>query len=347
MARSYFKYFRKEGFDAIVVDEIHRLKNPASAQSRRVALLSKDIIYRYGLTGTQIQDTVIDLFGQYRTVDPSILGDKWSEFKQRFLYPTGYMGKKSGITKRNKKKVLELIAPITYQVTKKEAFPNRKVLEPVYLFAELKGTQKKLYEQLESDFIATYDEFEITAPRTITQMLRLQQISGGHCPSDEGDMLTFECGKAQALQEFLTDFQGKVVIFARFIHELKLIEQVCKKLGMSCEIYTPKRPDLEDRFQEKDNPRVFISQIQRGGIALTLTRASTAIFFSKTFSSLDYVQAIGRIDRGGQTEPVTPIFISTKDTIDEDIDDAIGKKLSEAAFVSFFLERLKKRLTNR
>lgn len=345
LARFYFKYLRKEDFDAVVFDEVHRLKNPNSGQGRRCAKISAPI--RYGLTGTPIADSVIDLFSQYRSVAPHLLGTDWVEFRNRYLHRSGYMGYDLSISEENKIKVLNIVGPDTYQLTKAEAFPGRKLLPPVYLYANLKGTQKKLYEQLERDMMATHDDFVITAPRKITQMIRLQQISGGHCPSNDGDMLTFECPKADALKEFLEGWnrKKKLVIFARFLHEIDLIETICKKLKYSCEVYTPKRPDLEDRFQNDEDPSIFITQIDRGGIALTLHRASTAIFFSKTWSSLTYWQALGRIDRGGQTEPVTPIFILTQGTIDEDIEDGINEKMGEADFVTFFFKRLLTKLS--
>ena len=342
LARFYFKYLRKEDFDAIVFDEVHRLKNPNSAQGRRCAKVASSIPIRYGLTGTPIADNVIDLFGQYRAIAPELLGDNWVKFRSEFLRKAGYMGHDLAITPENRDRVLRLVSPATFQVTKAEAFPDRRLLPPVYLYANLKGNQKRIYDQLSNHMIAHIADFKISTPRAITQMIRLQQVTGGHCPSDDGEMLTFECGKGGALKEFLDGWnrEKKVVIFARYIHELNLIETICKKLKYSCEIFDTKKPDLEDRFQQNDNPQIFISQIAKGGIALTLTRASTAIFFSKTFSSLDYIQALGRVDRGGQTEPVTPVFLTTQGTIDEDMDLAIDEKLSEAEFVKRFLKKL-------
>lgn len=344
MVRFYFKYLKKEQVDAIVFDEVHKLKNPNSAQGRRCGIVAKGMSIRYGLTGTDIEDTVIDLFGQYRAVNPGPLGDNWVEFRENFCKRTGYMGLQWNISDKKKKEVLRLIGPVTYRLTKKEAFPGRKLLPPVYIHAKLKGTQKKLYEQLSKKMIAKIGSFKISPKRVITQMLRLQQITGGHCPDDNGDLLTFECGKADALREFLSswDRKKKLVIFARYIPELNLIKKVCEQEKYSCEIYTPKKPDLEDRFQHETHPQIYIGQIDRGGIALTLTRSSTPIFFSKTFSSITYRQALGRVDRGGQAEPVTPIFLTTQGTIDEIVDEAINKKLSESQFVAYFMERIKK-----
>ncbi len=339
---------KKEQIDALVIDEIHRLKNPNSAQSRRIGIVSKKIPYRYGLTGTPIADNVIDLFGEYRALNPDLLGDNYKRFKQQWCYQTGWANKEVAITDANRDRVLQLLAPHTYQVSKRQAFPNLKLTPPVRLYGELKGTQKKLYQQLERDMVAEYDDFTITAGRTITRALRLQQITGGHCPSDDGDLLTFECGKADVFNDFLKDWPRtkKLVIFARFIHELELIEEICKKNRRTTCIYSPDTPEMEDEFQNEKNPMDFITQIQRGSEALTLTASSTPVFFSRTHSNLLYQQAVARCDRAGQKDPVTPLLLLTRDTVDEDVDQAIEQKQSEAQFCKAFIDRIRKHLTS-
>jgi superfamily II DNA or RNA helicase len=296
---------------------------------------------RMGLTGTQVGNSVIDTFGQYRAVEPSILGESYKEFKAKYCYQTGYMGFKVAINKTNKKEVLTLIAPITFELKKKDVF-GITVLPPVYMYTELKGTQKKLYTQLEETTIAKVDKFQVSAPREITQMIRLQQITGGHVPSDEGEMMSFECAKADLLTDFLNnwDRKEKLVIFARYIYELDLIERICKKAKFSCYIYNHKEAYMDEEFQNKANPQISISQISKG-ISRTLTRANTIIFFSLTHSYIEYAQALGRCEaRGVVKDPITPIFLITKDTIDEDYERAVRKKQTEAQFVSSFLRKL-------
>jgi SNF2 family DNA or RNA helicase len=347
MARFYFKYIRKEAFDAIVIDEIHRLKNPTGMQSRRIHLAARHIPYRYGLTGTLIADSAIDLFGQFRAICEQILGDSWKRFREQYLTPSGFKGYDLIISDENRDIVLRKVAPITYQVTKQEMFPNRKVLDPMIITCQLKGTQKKLYQDIEQSMVGKSNGFIVTASRVITQMIRLQQITGGHCPADGGEFLTFECPKADALAEFLQDWprRRKLVIFARFLHELELITQVLKGKKMSYAVFDPKKYSDIEAFQRKENPQVMVLQVQRGGVSLDLTAASTAIFFSSTFSYIDYAQAISRIEGTDQHDPILAVFLVTEGTIDQDLWSSVDLKQSEAQFVKTFLANLKIRLT--
>lgn len=341
-ARFYFKYVRKEEFDAVVFDEIHRLKNPNSKQGNRLFRMARYIRIRIGLTGTPIGDGVIDLFSQYRAVESELLGESFKTFREKYCYRTGYMGYKIQIDKTNKQKVLQLISPMTYELKKKDVF-GITVLPPVRLFAELKGTQKKLYNQLEKTTVATVGDFKVSAAMEITQMIRLQQITGGHVPDDNGKMLCFECGKADLLLDFLKNWDPneKLVIFARYVYELDLIEKICQKAKFSCYVYNHDEAHKDEDFQNKKHPQISISQISKG-ISRTLTRANTIVFFSMTHSYIEYAQALGRCEaRGVAKQPITPVFLLTRSTIDEDYEDSVIKKQSEARFVSSFLRKLK------
>lgn len=344
-ARFYYKFLKKELPDAVVMDEIHRLKNPNSGQGRRVAKAIAKVSIRYGLTGEQIADTTIDLFSQYRAVDPSILGDHWPTFREHYLTRGGFMGHELRISEQNKRKILRMVEPITYQVLKTDVL-DVKIAPPVVMYTELKGTQKKLYQDLAGKMVAHHDGFTISTVNEISQMIRLQQITGGHVPDDDGNMLTFECGKIDLLKELLSTWnrKKKLVIFARFIHELGLIQQTCEKMKFSSYIYSPKKAYIDDEFQKNDHPQISISQIQSGSESRTLVRSSTPVFFSKTFSYMDYTQGVGRVYRGGQKELVTPILLTTRGTIDEDLDESVRLKQGEAQFVKMFISKLKTRI---
>lgn len=342
-ARFYFKYLRKEPVQALVLDEIHKLRNHASAQSRRIAIVARYIPFRYGLTGTEIGDNVIDLYGEWLSLNPLLLGDKWKTFKRRYLESCGFGGYDVRLRRGKREEILRLVAPHTFQALKKDVLPHLKVLPPVYMYAKLKGTQEKLYRKIEKELIARSHGHTVSAPRAITQMIRLQQITGGHVPSDDDDMLTFECGKADILNDLLKDWnrKKKLVIYARFRYELKLIQALCKKHKLTSYIYSRKEPHMDIVFFKEQHPQVSISSIQSGISRNGLQKASTAIFFSRNWSYVDYRQALDRLYRSGQEEPVTPILLETENTIDEDIDGSINRKQEEGQFVKMFLKRLR------
>lgn len=345
--KGYFKYMKKIGWDAMVCDESHKLKNHASQQSRRIAIIGKSAEHRYCLTGTPVAESVIDLYGQFEFLEPTVLvqgkKDRWAHFKDMYCYSTGFMGYELKITDRNRDRILSLVHPYTYEVTSEQQ-GRPKAATPVYLMAELKGTQRRLYRELEAKMITEYKDSTVIAPRVITQMLRLQQICGGHVKDDEGGIITFESDKYRVLDEFLQQYKKrnqKLVIFARFIHELSQIKKICKYNGMTAEIYSTKDPSLEDRFQKTDQfPQVFITQYQKGSEALTLTCAPADLFFSRSHSYINWRQATSRIDRPPQTQPVEHYIIQTRGTVEDSIDLAVKNKQSGADHAKAFLKTL-------
>lgn len=86
------------------------------------------------------------------------------------------------------------------------------------------------------------------------------------------------------------------------------------------------RGQMVKQFQENDEVKVFVAQIQTAGLGITLTAADTSVFYSLDFNYANYSQALARLHRIGQKNNVTHIHLIAKDTIDEKIIASLGKK---------------------
>ena len=170
----------------------------------------------------------------------------------------------------------------------------------------------------------------------LTKLLRLQQLTGGFLVADEADKpeLVSE-GKINALEDIIDDYvigEGKkLVIFARFRAELDIIEKLIKKkkipYGMIYgDIPQNERGDIVKDFQENPDTKIIICQIQCAGLGITLTAASTCVYYSVDFNYANYAQSLARIHRIGQKNRCTYIHLTVKGTVDEKVLKALAEK---------------------
>ncbi len=104
--------------DGIIADEAHRLKAPGSAQSRKLATLAKHTAYRLALTGTPLPNNVLDVYGQFRFVDPTVFGTNYRAFAQRYAV-FGWDGY-TVVSWINQDELYQKIAGVAFEVRKED-----------------------------------------------------------------------------------------------------------------------------------------------------------------------------------------------------------------------------------
>jgi SNF2 family DNA or RNA helicase len=206
---------------------------------------------------------------------------------------------------------------------------------------ELTDEQALLYYRMKKMAVAELDGKEATAQNVLTQIIRLQQICSGYFKADDGTVTEMHSNKFDELEAALEEVDGKVIIWANYVYDLKMIQ---KKLSdvygpESCRIYYGET-SAEDRqqmvidFQNPDHPlRFFIGQPRTGGYGLTLTEASTVIYFSNNYDLEVRLQSEDRAHRIGQKNNVTYIDIVTEGPVDEKILTALRNKINIATEV--------------
>ena len=116
-----------------------------------------------------------------------------------------------------------------------------------------------------------------------------------------------------------------------------IIKEIVKEFGDGCCVdyfgLTPqnKRQENIKKFQEDENVRFFVGTPSTGGYGITLTAASNMIYFSNGYDLEKRKQSEARIDRIGQTKPMTYIDILAENTVDERIVKALRKKINIAS----------------
>ena len=186
--------------------------------------------------------------------------------------------------------------------------------------------------------LATLNGKMTTTVTALTQIMRLQQITCGHFKADDGTLQDIPNNRIDELVNVLSEIEGKVVIWAHWQRDVhKIIEVINKEFGEGCCVdyygLTPQDERQENirKFQEDEKVRFFVGTPQTGGYGITLTAASNMIYYSNGYDLEKRKQSEARIDRIGQTKPMTYIDILAENTIDEKIVEALRKKVNIAS----------------
>lgn len=324
--------------DMVIADESQRIKTYDAAQSKAMHELGDQARYKLILSGTPVQTAAIDIWSQYRFLDKSVFGDNFFKFRGRYAIMGGY-GNKKIVGYKDLEGLIKKEHSIAFRVTKDEAldlpeqtFETRKI--------QFSQKEKNLYERIKKDSYAELDGGgHITATTVLTRLLRLQQLAGGFLVQDDAQKPQLVSrAKLDALADIIEDYVigsgKKLVIFARFIAEVKAIMELAgkvlpkelKQVAIYGDIKKEDRGGIVKQFQEDPNTVLFIGQIDTAGTGITLTAADTCVYYSKNFNYATYSQSLSRIHRIGQRNCCTYIDLEIEGTIDELISKALSRK---------------------
>lgn len=324
--------------DMVIADESQRIKTYDAAQSKAMHELGDQARYKLILSGTPVQTAAIDIWSQYRFLDKTVFGDNFFKFRGRYAIMGGY-GNKKIVGYKDLEGLIKKEHSIAFRVTKDEAldlpeqtFETRKI--------QFSQKEKNLYERIKKDSYAELDGgSHITATTVLTRLLRLQQLAGGFLVQDDAQKPQLVSrAKLDALGDIIEDYVigsgKKLVIFARFIAEVKAIMELAdkvlpkelKQVAIYGDIKKEDRGDIVKQFQEDPKTVLFIGQIDTAGTGITLTAADTCVYYSKNFNYATYSQSLSRIHRIGQRNCCTYIDLEIEGTIDELISKALSRK---------------------
>ena len=318
---------------AVVVDESQRIKNAQAKRTKAVQEIGKNAAYRFVMTGTPNTRGIEDLYSQYGFLDPDILGFKsFYSFRNRYCIMGGFENKQI-VGYQNLPELMLAVAPFTHVVKDPVKLPPMAHEDRV---VPLSMAQKRLLHSLKNQMSMEMSGTKITVDNALSFYTRAAQIVGGFFPLGEGRVQLLEDNpKLDELIELVEATDKKIVIFARFIPEAKLIEQRLGKYGI-----TRLGSDIEDRqavinkFQNDPGTRLFVSTYSMGSIGFTLTSGKILAKYSGTFNFEDEVQSEKRIHRIGQDENTMCIRILADCKLDRHIKLIAQQKQTMADFVS-------------
>ena len=336
------------GKSMMIVDESTTIKNPQAKRTKNILALAKESKYRRILTGSPVTQSPMDLWAQMDFLDPEILGQSsFYAFRTKYAVmitatAAGGTHKYQKIVKfRNLKQLGQAVSPHSYRILKKDCLdlPEKSFVKRE---VELSDEQKQAYAEMKVNATTMLKGQSATALNVLTQLIRLHQITCGHMKTDEGEIINLKNSRLDELMQILGETTGKVIIWANYVHDILNIEKAIKnEYGPTsyCTYYgatkSEDRQKCIKKFQEPDNPvRFFIGNTQTGGYGITLTEASTVIYYSNNYDLEKRIQSEDRAHRIGQKNPVLYIDLVAKGTVDEKIIQSLRNKINIAREIS-------------
>ena len=318
--------------DLIIADEGHKIKTHNIAASKAMHRMGAKASYRLLLTGTVITNKAIDVFSQYKFLNPAIYGNSFYAFRNRYFDMVGYGNHTPVLKKSMEGDLTEKLHSISYRATKAECLDLPETTDVIRQI-ELESAALRIYRGLVKESYAELAGGEVTATNILTRLLRLSQLTGGFLGNDETAAVEqVSAAKLSALEDILDGAVAegkKLVIIARFLPEIRAICKLLEKrgLGYSCITGEVKNRDEQvARFQKEPEVMAFVGQIATAGLGITLTAASTMVFYSLDYSMSNFEQTKARIHRVGQRMPCTYLYLVARGTVDEKVLAALESK---------------------
>ena len=329
----------------MVIDESTTIKNPEAKRTKNICKLGRLTKYRRILTGAPVTKSPLDLFKQCEFLDPWLLGHQsYYGFRTRYaIMKTANFGGRSVqivVGYRNIPELSEKLTGFSYRVLKDDCLdlPPKTYTKRII---QLTDEQQKLYSQMKKSALAVMNSKLSTTATAMTLLMRLQQITCGHFKSDDGVVQEIKNNRIVELMDTLEEIQGKVVIWAHWRNDIAtIVKHIKEEYGDNSYVTYFGDTTVEDRQKAikkiqdpKSSVRFIIGTPQTAGYGITLTGASTMIYYSNGYDLEKRMQSEARIDRIGQEMPMTYIDIMCEKTVDERIVKALRKKVNIATQV--------------
>ena len=341
LARRDEKILSSIRWQRVVLDEAQNIKNPASAQSKAVLKMNAD--HRLALTGTPVENRLLDLWSIFNFLNPGYLG-KQSQFRQRYELPI-----QRDNDPRRAEMLKRLIEPFVLRRVKTDPEIIRDLPDKLEnrQYCNLSKEQASLYEAVVRDVEQRLSSAEgINRQGLILSTLtRLKQICNHPAQFlHDGSIFAGDRSpKLERLRDMLGDVIGEgesALVFTQFAEvgaqlEKHLREQLdCPVFYLHGAVPASRRERMIVEFQDPETgPGVFILSLRAGGVGITLTKANHVFHFDRWWNPAVEDQATDRAFRIGQRKNVFVHKFITLGTLEERIDRLIEEKKQVASLI--------------
>lgn len=308
-----------EFFDGLILDEISRLKTPNKKRWRTVLKLADKASVVWGLTGTPISTSLLNLFGQFRMIDKGkALGRFITHYKMDYFYQVDRHGFVWAIRHGSEERIYERIRPLVLRVTQQEQVRSSKTYTNM-IEVPLPNTARRKYDQLHREFLlALKEDTIIVAENAAVLTGKLSQFTGGGLYTTEHEYQRVCDAKYNALDELLISLAGQPVLLVyAYQGEARIIrESYPSARWLGHEACSPQ--DLIEIWNNRDvDEMILLVHPSAAGHGVNLQQGGHHIcWFGGSWSQEMYRQTNGRLARYGQTDPVTIHHLICPHTID-------------------------------
>lgn len=333
-------YFKRKtiGIDCIICDESHRIKGPNSKCTRYLVSLSHQVSHRYLVSGSPLAENPLDVYAQYKFLDPTIFGINYTNFRDTYENLDVYRTTQLGFRVRDKKKpfknldlLKEKMYSCAFYIESSIKLPKQNDRKHEYYMSS-KG-ERLYHEFIENKCLVKGTEF-VESSNALTLIGKLRQMTSGYAKitdmyTKEQSIVNIDTNRREEFRELLEEISPDepIVVFAAYKKDLKNIRLMCKELGVGYSELSGNHDTLKDWVNGKT--RVIAVQYSSGSESIDLTRARYCIYYTLTDRLALYEQSRKRIHRPGQTRPVYYIHLICNLTSGKSIDEKLYNSLKQ------------------
>ncbi len=324
LARRDAESLSKIQFRTVVLDEAQQIKNPQAKISQVIKSLVSE--QRLALTGTPIENSVLDLWSIMDFVMPGLLGNE-SHFRATFETPImrdGDVEKQQRLAKR--------VQPFMIRRLKTQVAADLPSRTEQTIECEMTQSQRKAYKEVvlraRREIMREVDEHGIGRAQLsiLAALTKLRQICnhpglvGEHWREDEDASGKFSA--FMELAESIVESGHRVLVFSSFTEMLGIIREAFDARGRTYSYLdgtTKNRAKVLEDFKREDGPPIFLMSLKAGGVGLTVTEADYVVLYDPWWNPAIERQAIDRTHRIGQTKPVTAYRLVTIGSVEQKI----------------------------
>lgn len=334
-----YEWIKAHLWNYIILDEAQAIKNPGTKQARAIKELH--CFNRVIMTGTPIENRLMDLWSLFDFLSPGLLGNarEFKKFSKRLKDDT------SGYSRLRK-----VISPYILRRLKTDKTVISDLPDKVEMktYASLSKKQVLLYKDLVEDIKKSIDETEGIQRKGIilSSLMKFKQLcnhpdqylgTGGFEEKESGKFL-----RLREICETIYEKREKVLIFTQFkemtepLHDF--LEDIFHRKGLVLHgsVAVGKRRKIIEQFQSQSYVPFMVLSLKAGGVGLNLTEANHVVHFDRWWNPAVENQATDRAFRIGQKKNVIVHKFLTKGTVEEKIDMMLEEKsrLSEDVIAS-------------
>ena len=299
-------------FDLVIVDEAAVLRNPSTQRFKvfnRYMQRNPDTRL-WLMTGTPTPNDPTDAWALAKLVNSPNLTKTYTGFRELVMMKVGQW---SWVPRPEALEITRHVLQPAVRYTRDECFDLPETIIQ-YRNAGLTTEQKQHYDKMLKSMVTEAAQGAITAANEAVKMQKLVQISCGVAYSDDGQHIQLDCTpRVNLVKEVIEETGEKIIIFVPLTGTLHMLERELSKhwtVGVvNGEVSSTQRNKIFHSFQSEKDPQVLIAHPGTMAHGLTLTTASTIIWYGPINSNETYVQANGRIERIGKKHVSNVIHI--------------------------------------
>jgi len=338
------RLLKSKGKVMLHIDESSRLRNHNTQRFRALKKILPIFVRRYIGTGSPAPRGLMNLFSQVFILDMGAALGKWiTEYRNNYFMPSGYMGREWVIQDGGEKRIFKRIKPMVIRYGHDQLdLPPLKVINR---WVELPPKARKMYDELEEEFVVQWQSREIVAANAAVASGKLRQIANGGIFVDQrgrymdGDwekdrklkkrkFLTVHDEKEANLLDLLEELSGEPALVAvEFKHDYQRIQSHFKKEGAPKEFWNAPLIDggtkdevvnrIIDEWEEGEHPVVFGNPESIAHGLNLQGKGGIVVYYAMTWNLENYEQFYQRVWRQGQRRRVLLYRILARNTVDE------------------------------